>query len=326
VRHLLPFVLAVSAAAVAPSPRPPAADRAASPAFTLAVMRRDGVMVPFAQYDGRRWQNKWPTPFTRTDVPISLSSVPKDWWGKVPAGTVWTLYPSAGDPRPVRITAPHLFSTHCVANVGLRTDYRSSQALPLPFVHHHPKDGLVVAGDLQIEPIEALRTDMPAWDALLDQVTQSVDVIEAKAEGDWSWQGARGFFNRKTRAGIPVSVEVICRTPGITPGTFVHYFEAVRRYAVPKRRGQTAGDFTAFSQGFVLPGRPPSSAPDSGRCTGAFGDQANPEYLLPLGAFRVDGKLFWAVQWSGRGRERYAVLEIGQKKVSEVIGVAGGGC
>ena len=256
VRHLLPLVLAVSAAAVAPSPRPPGADRAESPAFTLAVMRRDGVMVPFAQYDGRRWQNRWPTPFTRTDVPISLSSVPKDWWGKVPAGTGWTLYPSAGDPRPVRITAPHLFSTHCVANVGLQTDYRSSQALPLPFVHHHPKDGLVVAGDLQIEPIEALRTDMPAWDALLDQVTQHADAIEARAEGDWSWQGARAFFNRKTRVGIPVSVEVICRTPGITPGTFVHYFEAVRRYAVPKRREQTASDFTAVSQGFVLPGRP----------------------------------------------------------------------
>ena len=44
--------------------------------LTLAVLRRDAIVVPFATYDGKHWQSHWPSPKQDVDVPISLSSVP----------------------------------------------------------------------------------------------------------------------------------------------------------------------------------------------------------------------------------------------------------
>ena len=48
--------------------------------FTLAVVRRDSIAIPFATYDGKRWKNSWPAPESRVTAPIVLADVPKRWW------------------------------------------------------------------------------------------------------------------------------------------------------------------------------------------------------------------------------------------------------
>lgn len=60
---------------------PPHAAAQRTPAFMIGVMRRDGVIIPFAAHDGKRWSNAWPGPRLDLQVPITLSSVPKAWWG-----------------------------------------------------------------------------------------------------------------------------------------------------------------------------------------------------------------------------------------------------
>ena len=39
-------------------------------AFTVGVLRRDGVIVPFAAFDGKRWSNRWPPPALDSTVPV----------------------------------------------------------------------------------------------------------------------------------------------------------------------------------------------------------------------------------------------------------------
>ena len=31
-----------------------------APSFTVGALRRDGVVIPFAAYDGKRWVSRWP--------------------------------------------------------------------------------------------------------------------------------------------------------------------------------------------------------------------------------------------------------------------------
>src|SRR5207253_3038803 len=57
------------------------ASHAAPDMFTVGVLRRDGIVVPFAAYDGKQWRNRWLTPGADVDVPIDLRNVPSRWWG-----------------------------------------------------------------------------------------------------------------------------------------------------------------------------------------------------------------------------------------------------
>ena len=64
---LLSLLAVVAAAAAEPS------------GFTVGVLRRDGVVIPFAMYDGNRWSPNWPPAARDPEIPINLRSVPARW-------------------------------------------------------------------------------------------------------------------------------------------------------------------------------------------------------------------------------------------------------
>ena len=85
-----------------------AADSAAG-AFAVGVLRRDGVIVPFAAFDGKRWSNSWPGPALDLTVPVGLRAVPSSWWGPAKkALDSWQalLLPSADAPRTLKVVQP----------------------------------------------------------------------------------------------------------------------------------------------------------------------------------------------------------------------------
>src|SRR4030095_8605317 len=100
--------------------------------FAVGVIRRDGAIVPFAAFDGKRWSVSWPGPALELLVPIPLRSVPKQWWGPTGPLTDWQIWPTAGDPRSVSVTQPDWVQAHCLRQIALRTNYRSDLAVPPP--------------------------------------------------------------------------------------------------------------------------------------------------------------------------------------------------
>jgi hypothetical protein len=100
-----------------------AAEPQAEP-FGVGVLRRDGVIIPFAAYDGKRWSHHWPVPAADLTVPIDLRSLPSKWWGPAPAADIWTAWPgkaSGGVPQPVKATQHDWVDTHCLRQIGVRT-------------------------------------------------------------------------------------------------------------------------------------------------------------------------------------------------------------
>src|SRR5829696_942772 len=91
--------------------------------FSLAVLRRDGVMIPFAAYDGRSWSVPWPGAATAI-LPIALSDVPKAWWGPVGAAAPWTAWLPDNVKTPVKLLKPAHVPIFCGAHLAVATDYR----------------------------------------------------------------------------------------------------------------------------------------------------------------------------------------------------------
>ena len=49
-------------------------------------------------------------------------------------------------------------------------------------------------------------------------------------------------------------------------------------------------------------------------------------YTMGLGSFRIGGALYWAVQRSGWGFERFDIVEIAEPEVKTAFSTAGGSC
>jgi hypothetical protein len=284
--------------------------------FSVGVMRRDGAVVPIASFDGKRWSVSWPGPALELQVPITLASVPKAWWGPTPPISEWQIWPVEGEPRQARVTRPDWIDAHCLRQVVLRTDYKSDRPLPPPTEQPYPKDGLVISPPRPIERIERVA---PASAQALG-LPEVVRKAFAEAETETAAQFTHPL-KKTVRDGVDVTLEAIY-TFGTSPR--VYYVEAARGYRTSDSlEGDCAlsfgtGWFAADQTGAIVR---LDMAVDLLRC-----NRYGAAYMLPLGVIRLNERVFWVVQYSGWDQERFVVAEIKKDRVDAAVIKAGGGC
>jgi hypothetical protein len=316
----------VLAALVAASPSARVASPEQAP-FTLGVVRRDGIMIPFATYDGQRWVNTWPEPKADPEIPISLRDVPKQWWGRTGMPVSWNFWSLDGKSRPLKVLAPVQLKVHCVGTVGLRTNYFPMVPAPPPSQHHQPKDGLAVSGPTPIEPIEVLNDRQPEWNNAAQQIQMGVLSAEEGAIGK-----ARGWtspVSPEQRARTSAKLEVLCRSSGQTPDNPIFYFEAVKQYDKPLNPQwlPASCNMMTFVGGFLRKGA--DGKPRVNEWVAITDCNARSvDYLLPLGVLRLNGRIIWIVQFSGFGHERYTLLDVTEHAMASLtlLDTYGGGC
>ena len=279
-------------------------------AFSVAVLRRDGVLIPFAVFNGKRWGHSWPEPRLDLTVPITLQNVPKGWWGPTPPLDSWQAWTGAA-PQPLRVVQPDWVDVHCVRQIGLRTDYRPDRPVPPSTEQPYPKDGLAIAPPQRLERIDVLPPEATDVRSLLSPVHEAFNRAERRV--------ADHPIKRRSREGIEPTLEAVYAY-GTSPRVF--YVESVRMY---RPIGGTECEAAAFGTGWFVRDsggvRPLAMTVDVMRC-----DRYRASYMLPFGVLRLDNRLFWVAQFSGWDHERYVVVEIKAKSAEAVVSVWGGGC
>src|SRR5438067_2547962 len=300
---LLSLLAVVAAAAAEPS------------GFTVGVLRRDGVVIPFATYDGKRWSPHWPPADRDPEIPINLRSVPSKWWGPAGPRDVWQPWIGNRTGSTIRVLQPDVVDAHCVKQVGLRTDYRSSQPQAPRDEQPYPKDGLVVSPQQTIEPIEVIDAKAPQLSDLAAVLQAAFDKAERVTAG--------GFHH-------PVPQDVRERTTPKIEAVYafgqaprIYYVEAIREYGFltsydhwPFDDAPTCGAaygtgwFARDDKGF----HPLDVSVRIVRC-----DRYGSTYMLPFGAMHLGGRVYWIAQFSGWDHERYVVVDVGSKAVEAVV-------
>jgi hypothetical protein len=236
----VPFLLPILVVLLTttPSSTAPAADDEAKERFTLAVVRRDSIAIPFATYDGKRWKNSWPSPETRVTAPIGLADVPKRWWtGRDPVmkWTLWPLDPSDGASRTLETIGPTWFPAHCQQSLGLRTTFSTREALPPLHLQPYPKGGLAVAGTADIAPIEIVDiASSPLVDALARTLVKGVYDEETKLVKNYI-RASPGWTHPYTddeRKETPFRIEAMYKVARGLGDRDVYYYEGLKHYAV----------------------------------------------------------------------------------------------
>jgi hypothetical protein len=289
-----------------------------TPAFTVGVLRRDAIIVPFATYDGKKWRADWPEPKDKYDVPINLSGVPKGWWGPIGPRETWQAWTPDDAPRLLRVLQPDWFAAHCQRLIGLRTDYRSRERPPPLMVRPYPKDGLAVSPPQPFEHIRIVAAGDPERTLLAPVVAETFN----RTERDLAKRGDGHPIPQADREKRGPAIEAVY-TASSDPG--VLYVEAAREYRGGDRPSADCRA-VAFGGGWFARDHNGRYAPLNTYVMVLDCDRKLASYMLPLGVVRVADRTFWLAQFSGWEGEQYEVLEITPKAVDRIISRRGGAC
>jgi hypothetical protein len=306
---------------------PQAAQDSAPPAHdgrgAVAILRRDGVMFPFAAFDRDRWRVPWPIGLMGMEIPILLDAVPERWWGtRTPHQ--WQAHLVGGGAVSVTPRAPVTFRAHCSRLLGIQTSYESALALPPVPVEPFPKDGVAVSGGVPLEPIERVAPSSPEWGALVGSLLKELNSLEDRTitgvRRSTMWRHPVG---PEDRVKAPFRLESWYRSPSAEPGWTVSYIEAVRAYR-PGPADNGCGLETLVS-GWIHHENGVLRKASDLRARITYCDRVGATYMLPLGRIRPKDKTYWIFQLSGWEDEWYEVAEVGREKVRHVVEVYAGG-
>jgi hypothetical protein len=282
--------------------------------FAVGVLRSDGVLIPFATFDGRSWSARWPKPSEELTVPVTVSAVPSGWWGPTGPLDTWQAWIGGIRPQPLKVVQPDWVEAYCVRQIGLRTDYRPEQPPPPPDVQPYPKDGLAIAPPHPIESVRKLPADSEEAKAIASELLDAFNRAERVTANRFDHP-----VDPAVRERVAPTIEAIYAHGG-DPSAF--YVEATRGYQVQPTRECL---ITAFGTGWFV--RENGSFRSLEMAVDALDCERNgASYMLPLGVVRVGTRVFWLVQFSGFDRERYVVVEPRATRVDAVASVWGGGC
>jgi hypothetical protein len=289
--------------------------------FTIGLLRRDGVVTPFATFDGKAWTSPWPADLQSLGVPISLDTVPGKWWGKAGALTEMTLW-AEGDRRgTVRLERPATVRIMCSARAGLRSNYVSSLPVPPPVERSFPKDGLVVSGSTAVEPIMVVPRSSPEWQTNELGMAKAFDQAETTAAQSFTqWKHPVG---RAQRREVPVELEALYKAPMDAPGWVAYRFQAVKRYT-PQPADSNCG-LRSSGVGWIAVG------PNGKHWTQlevhiTYCDRMDDVITLPFGLIRAGGRIYWVYQLSGYDREGYVIARPTPKGIERDVEYPAGFC
>lgn len=297
-RRALPAVLAFVLGA------PLVADQGGGGQFALGVLRRDGVAIPFASYDGRRFRATWPRDLRLVELPISIESIDRGWWGNVPPPQSMTLWADGKAAGELKLVSTAFVQFRCDRRIGLRTNYHPAVLPPPPTEQPFPKDGLLVTGSQRIDTVETVAKDSPEVLEAAEAIAHEFNDEENFAAGTFTnW---RHPLSRDQRRKVPIEVEALYKAPMDEPGWTAYYVEAVRRYE-PRPEDEGCGLLTS-ARGWLRKG-PKGRREVTLGAQITYCDRHGVSFMLPLGLIKLPSGTHWIYQLAGYYSESYLIAK-----------------
>jgi hypothetical protein len=122
--------------------------------FAVGIVRLDGGIVPFAAYDGGRWERAWPEADEATDATPTIDNTPSVWrrrGDRVP--DVWRVWSaSGGAPIQAQVSGVEVVDAHCTSQLAVKTN------LPRATAEHTLKFGIAVdSSSIPVGVVEEVR-------------------------------------------------------------------------------------------------------------------------------------------------------------------------
>lgn len=274
--------------------------------FNVGVMRADGVLIPFAQFNRGEWLPFWTGANDSSNivVPLSLEDVDRKWWRRGAPSLDWTLWRAGQPPLAVKASAPRVVSTPCGTEVGLATDLKPQGMLPPPFQSPYPKLGVATTAPVEFEPIAEIEPGDTDWTrvqrALDDGLFRNA---ENMLLGNMEWSHPVGPTARARQA---IELQKVWH---VKDSRFF-YFEAMRRYADTKPpKGKPPCELVTYVAGYLWEERSENLKPAGVSALISYCHMERASFLWPFGVIREGGRQYWLFQSAGWTGELYGISE-----------------
>ena len=286
--------------------------------FTIAIVRPDGRMVPFAAYDAGEWLAAWPEPREAFDDVAAPDAVPSIWrtrGQRVP--DVWRFSPlPGGPPTDLRVTGVDLIDAHCQRQFALRT---ALPAVPVAPNEHARKLGIAVdVPNAAVSSVEEVVRGTAQWTTAQRLVAPVFARMEANAAGQ-----SRQELPAETPAPTP-QISSLVREIGASRPSM--YFVAEKKYRTGRSQMDASCHALSIMTGWLLPQADGTYVVAGARMFVTDCDAKEARMGRPLGTIRIGNQPFWVLQEHGYEDETYLIVEVGPSEIRYPLTVNGGGC
>jgi hypothetical protein len=282
--------------------------------FAVAIVRLDGGLVPFAEFDGARWQQAWPEADRPTERAPTIDGIESIWrkrGERVPR--VWTVWPATGaSSAQARVNGIEVAEGHCEGQVALKTTLRPIKA------EHPVKFGVAVDSNLPVGSIEEISQSNSIWRSAEQVVLSSLSKVEAAQA-----QTEHQELPRETPQPVARITELYREAK--SPRSPI-YFIAEKKYRTPSFPQDPSCERITVMTGWLVPTAGGALALRDAKVVITDCDKKEVRTALPLAVIHVSNHLFWVLQEHGYEDETYLIAEIGPTDVRYPIQVNGGGC
>jgi hypothetical protein len=290
-------------------------------ALLIGVVRSDGVIIPFASYDGSRWDTPWPAADTPVDTTLkTLDALPKKWYAPlVAAPREWYVRTRTGGFHAARVDRPVVVKSRCSELWGLAADpvKGSEDASREPQSGAVSKDGIALSRNIQIQPVAAVGKDSEEWRGLQSVIRAAFSAAENK----------KGHpLSPEVREREEFTLPVLFRGTEEADGSIIYYFEAGRNYVTAGLLPGTSPAGASFLRGWLRRDRAGALSFIQQNFTSERFSAPREPALVPLGILNPGGNALWVVQAQEQGSESYRILELGRTEVRVIAEMFGGGC
>jgi hypothetical protein len=291
--------------------------------LALGLVRADGILVPFAVFDGEAWIEPWPGPEGgMADIAFDgmIAAVPSIWRNRrqqVPQS--WHVLMPGAATREISVLSHVAFDEHCGRQVGLLTDLHPRRADP------HEK---MLAADRAVAWSVPLDLSEGRERAGWEDFVRLIEAETVRQEGP-----ALASLERAVKRPLqpePVSERKPVRIRRLhadrESGSRIVYFEAERHYAQPLWDAPPGESFLLFVSGWVYHA---TGSEPSVHGTRAVVDDSSLKSIVrvkPVGIVRAGGPPLWVTQSHGYESEAVSLLRIDGTGVQEVFTRFIGGC
>lgn len=293
--------------------------------YWLGIMRNDGILLPFVQFDKIKWQNAWfyeDTQYSSDNNPVikKLRDIPGLWLGqdkKLPES--WMLYSPDGVTKEVKTRGVKLFDTHCSQFYGLTTDISNKTETP------SKKLGICVSPDIKIDPAKNVDVQDDNYEQIHKYVLEIYNDIEnttverlLKAGGSIITEDEIPK-SRKAREAIK---PVICEIKALVPD--VYFFYIYRGYK--KYPSGYYGRAVALCGWAKMDVTGKYKLIESSSIIGEGGPDSGVFYYKVFGSLQAGDRIYYIVERNYYEWEDYFIFEIKDNKFVPVLEFDGGGC
>ncbi len=286
---------------------------AESPSFTVAIVRPDGYLVPFATYANGLWERAWPAADEENSSDPTFENTPNIWrrhGQSVPS--TWHLWPVSGTkPTQVRVNGIETVDAHCVAQVALKTNLEPIR------IDHPGKRGVAIDSTLPLSPVEEVRPSDTLWKLAEHSVAPRLAELENQ-------RARAGRIQVPTGTPSPnVSITALYRESESARSPL--YFIAEKAYRTARTPAEPKCQAVTIMTGWLI------HADDrllvrTPRIFLTDCDGIEVRSAEPLAALHLADRLFWILQEHGYEDESYIVAEIAPSGIRYRLSFNGGGC